>query len=129
MPMETTNERFDVEFKDMQLYEMKIELMEFLHKMKSNGFPSNQWNSGIFQLTSNRVNIRLMSVSFFKKSLSTIKKAVQHVVPTPCRKLIVHSLHSSSKGKVLGQSNKVRLRLSIKQARWKEKLGQAHSHL
>ncbi len=36
--METTNEGFDVEFKDMQLYQMKIELMEFLYKMKSNGF-------------------------------------------------------------------------------------------
>lgn len=38
MPVETTNERFDVDFKDMQLYEMKIELIEFLDKMKSNGF-------------------------------------------------------------------------------------------
>lgn len=36
--METTNEEFNFEFKEMQLYEMKIELMEFLYKMKSNGF-------------------------------------------------------------------------------------------
>ena len=38
MPMETTNEQLDVEFREMQLYQMKIELMEFLDKMKSNGF-------------------------------------------------------------------------------------------
>ena len=38
MPVETTNERFDGDFKDMQLYQMKIELIEFLDKMKSNGF-------------------------------------------------------------------------------------------
>ena len=37
MPMETTNEQLDVEFREMQLYQMKIELMEFLDKMKSNG--------------------------------------------------------------------------------------------
>jgi len=38
MPMETTNEQFDGEYKDLQLYQMKIELIEFLDKMKSNGF-------------------------------------------------------------------------------------------
>ena len=37
-PMETTNDRFEVECKDLQLYTLKIELMEFLYKMKSNGF-------------------------------------------------------------------------------------------
>jgi len=36
--METTNEQFDGEYKDLQLYQMKIELIEFLDKMKSNGF-------------------------------------------------------------------------------------------
>jgi hypothetical protein len=38
MPMETINDQLDVELKDMQLYTMKIELMEFLYKMKLNGF-------------------------------------------------------------------------------------------
>ncbi|MEK4405740.1 MULTISPECIES: hypothetical protein [Sporosarcina] len=38
MPTETTNEQFDGEYKDLQLYQMKIELIEFLDKMKSNGF-------------------------------------------------------------------------------------------
>ncbi|MBO0586622.1 hypothetical protein [Sporosarcina sp. E16_8] len=38
MPIETTNEQLDVNFRDMQLYQMKIELIEFLDKMKSNGF-------------------------------------------------------------------------------------------
>ncbi|MEK4712583.1 MULTISPECIES: hypothetical protein [Sporosarcina] len=38
MPTETTNEQFDGEYKDQQLYQMKIELIEFLDKMKSNGF-------------------------------------------------------------------------------------------
>jgi len=38
MPVDMTNEQSDVEFKDMQLYQMKIELIEFLDKMKSNGF-------------------------------------------------------------------------------------------
>lgn len=37
MPIETTNEPFDVELKDKQLYQMKMELIEFLYKMKSNG--------------------------------------------------------------------------------------------
>ena len=37
MPVETTNDQSDVELRDMQLYTMKIELMEFLDKMKSNG--------------------------------------------------------------------------------------------
>jgi hypothetical protein len=37
MPMETTNEQFDIEYKDIQLHQMKIELIEFLQKMKSNG--------------------------------------------------------------------------------------------
>ena len=37
MPMETTNEQFVIEYKDIQLHQMKIELMEFLQKMKSNG--------------------------------------------------------------------------------------------
>ena len=48
MPIETTNEQFDVEFKEMQLYQMKIELIEFLDKMKSNGLFHNQWNFAIF---------------------------------------------------------------------------------
>ena len=38
MPAETTNERIDVDLKDIQLYQMKIELIEFLDKMKANGF-------------------------------------------------------------------------------------------
>jgi len=38
MPVDMTNEQSDVDFKDMQLYQMKIELIEFLDKMKSNGF-------------------------------------------------------------------------------------------
>ena len=38
MPMEMTNERFDVELREIRLYQMKIELLEFLDKMKSNGF-------------------------------------------------------------------------------------------
>lgn len=37
MPIETTNEPFDIEYKDIQLHQMKIELIEFLQKMKSNG--------------------------------------------------------------------------------------------
>ncbi|NYF23769.1 hypothetical protein [Sporosarcina sp. JAI121] len=36
--METTNDQFDVDIQDLQLYQMKMELMEFLSKMKSNGF-------------------------------------------------------------------------------------------
>ena len=38
MSIETTNEQFNIDYKDMQLHQMKIELMEFLQKMKSNGF-------------------------------------------------------------------------------------------
>jgi len=38
MPVDMINEQSDVEFKDLQLYQMKIELIEFLDKMKSNGF-------------------------------------------------------------------------------------------
>lgn len=38
MPMETPHERIDNELKDKQLYTLKIELLEFLIKMKSNGF-------------------------------------------------------------------------------------------
>lgn len=37
MPMETINEQFHIEYKDVQLHQMKIELIEFLQKMKSNG--------------------------------------------------------------------------------------------
>ena len=37
MPIETTNEQFDIEYKDLQFHQMKIELIEFLQKMKSNG--------------------------------------------------------------------------------------------
>lgn len=38
MPMEMTNEQSDVDCRELQLHQMKIELMEFLEKMKSNGF-------------------------------------------------------------------------------------------
>ena len=38
MPMETPKDKIEVDLKDIDLYEMKIELMAFLDKMKSNGF-------------------------------------------------------------------------------------------
>ncbi|WP_342507935.1 hypothetical protein [Sporosarcina sp. FSL K6-2383] len=38
MSMETANEQLNIDYKDMQLHQMKIELLEFLQKMKSNGF-------------------------------------------------------------------------------------------
>jgi len=36
--MEMTDEQFDVDCREIQLQQMKIELIEFLDKMKSNGF-------------------------------------------------------------------------------------------
>jgi hypothetical protein len=35
--METTNDQLDVEFRDIEIYIMKIELMEFVKKMQSEG--------------------------------------------------------------------------------------------
>ncbi len=36
--METANEQLNFDCRDMQLHQMKIELVEFLQKMQSNGF-------------------------------------------------------------------------------------------
>ncbi|HJF33858.1 MAG TPA: hypothetical protein K8V56_18990 [Sporosarcina psychrophila] len=37
MSMEMTNDQFDIEPKDIEIYKMKIELIEFVNKMKSEG--------------------------------------------------------------------------------------------
>ena len=40
MKMETTNKRLNIDYKDLELFKMRKELLEFVVKMKSKGYLS-----------------------------------------------------------------------------------------